>query len=189
MTPHTGTGLLETPRLILRPFALEDAPCMFERWASDPAVTLHLTWPPHASVEVTRSLLTQWVARYEDSRTYHWAIVLKGQTGPVGDISVVQLMESEARGVRCGEIGYCLSRALWGRGIMPEAFRAVRDYLFDTAGFMRLRSGHAAENPKSGRVMQKIGMNRVGIERRGGADNTGVVDIVVYDLLPEDPRL
>ena len=189
MTPHVGTRRLETHRLILRPFAVEDAPLMFERWANDPLVTEHLTWPPHGRVEVTRALLADWSARYERPDYYNWAIVLKGQEGPVGSIAVVQLIEDEARGLRCGEIGYCLSRALWGRGIMPEAFRAVISCLFDTAGFTRLRSWHAVANPKSGRVMQKVGMTRCGIERKGTADNSGLVDVVVYDLLPEDPRL
>ncbi|MBR4457776.1 MAG: GNAT family N-acetyltransferase [Clostridia bacterium] len=188
MTPNTGTRTLETPRLILRRFTAEDAQPMFDRWASDPLVTEHLTWPPHGSVDVTRMLLADWVARYEQPDYYNWAIGLKGLDGPIGGISVVQLIESPARGVRCGEIGYCMGRAWWGQGLMPEAFRAVIAYLFDTAGFMRLRASHAAANPKSGRVMQKVGMTRCGVERRAGADNTGIVDMVIYDMLPDDPR-
>ena len=40
---HLGTKRLETPRLILRPFAEEDAAAMFRNWASDKAVTKFLS--------------------------------------------------------------------------------------------------------------------------------------------------
>ena len=188
MKPHTGTQTLETPRLILQRFTAADAEAMFANWANDPAVTEHLTWFPHGKVENTRALLESWVAEYEKPTCYNWAIELRTLGEPIGNISVVRLMESEAKGVRCGEIGYCMGRAWWGQGLMPEAYRAVIAYLFDTADFMRLRSEHAVANPKSGRVMQKVGMTRCGVERCGGADNTGIVDVVVYDMLPGDPR-
>lgn len=54
---HQGTKTIETPRLILRRFTLEDAPAMYRNWASDPEVTKFLTWPTHASEEVSRLVL------------------------------------------------------------------------------------------------------------------------------------
>ena len=50
---HQGTKTIETPRLILRRFTLEDAPAMYRNWASDPEVTKFLTWPAHSSVEIS----------------------------------------------------------------------------------------------------------------------------------------
>ncbi|MBR2995972.1 MAG: GNAT family N-acetyltransferase, partial [Lachnospiraceae bacterium] len=61
-----GTQRIETQRLILRRFRTEDAEDMYRNWASDPEVTRFLTWPEHASVEDTKSLLSLWVSRYED---------------------------------------------------------------------------------------------------------------------------
>ena len=43
---------LETGRLRLRPFRLDDAEAMFSGWASDDEVTKYLTWPTHTSVEI-----------------------------------------------------------------------------------------------------------------------------------------
>ena len=62
----TGTQTIETQRLILRRFRIEDADDMFNNWASDPEVTRFLTWPPHPEVEVTRRLLAEWISDYED---------------------------------------------------------------------------------------------------------------------------
>ena len=50
---HLGTKRIETPRLALRRFTLEDAQPMFDNWASDPEVTKYLSWPTHDSVEVS----------------------------------------------------------------------------------------------------------------------------------------
>ena len=44
---------LETERLILRPFRMEDAFEMYSGWASDPAVTEYMTWCPHTCIEDT----------------------------------------------------------------------------------------------------------------------------------------
>ena len=86
---HLGTKTIETSRLILRRFALEDAPAMHANWASDPEVTKFLTWPPHASVDVSRMVLDGWVKAYDDPHTYLWAIVPKELDQPIGSISVV----------------------------------------------------------------------------------------------------
>ena len=62
---HKGTVRLETDRLILRRFTLDDAPAMFNNWANDPEVTKYLSWEPHADLEVTREILRTWVNSYD----------------------------------------------------------------------------------------------------------------------------
>lgn len=178
---HKGTRILTTDRLILRPFRIEDASAMYNNWAGDPEVTKFLTWPPHASAEVTKALLTDWVSRYEDPAYYNWAITLKGNDEPIGNISVVQIKDNVSE----AHIGYCMSRALWRRGIMPEALSAVMDYLFDV-GFLRISAGHDVNNPASGRVMEKAGMKYEGCMRQAGRDNQGIVDIILRAALRDE---
>lgn len=175
---HNGTIFIETKRLILRPYRVDDAEAMFRNWAHDPEVTRFLTWPPHSSVQVTEALLKNWTARYEDPSCYHWAITLKGQDEPVGDISAVHVEESTGS----AEIGYCLSRKMWRRGIMSEALSAVMDYLFGI-GFLRVCACHDVNNPASGRVMEKAGMKTDGCLRQSGRNNTGIVDILWHSAL------
>lgn len=62
---HVGTRTLKTTRLLLRPFCLSDAQAMFDNWANDAEVTKFMMWEPHASVEVTQSILESWMPLYE----------------------------------------------------------------------------------------------------------------------------
>ena len=179
---QSGTQRIETHRLILRPFREEDAQDMYDNWASDPEVTRFLTWPTHTGVEVSRAVLKSWISRYADGGYFNWAIEWKEKGAVIGNISVVRYTEE----TESAEIGYCMSRAYWGRGIMPEALRAVTDYLFDTAGVNRVTACHDANNPKSGRAMQKAGLKFEGIMRGAGKNNTGICDEVRYGLLRSD---
>ena len=177
-----GTQRIETHRLILRPFRIGDAEEMFAGWASDPEVTRFLTWQPHRDAGVTRMLLGNWIPQYGDGGFFNWAIEWKETGRPIGNISVVRLEEA----TESAEIGYCLSRAFWGRGIMPEALRAVTDFLFDTVGINRVTACHDANNPKSGKVMRKAGLKPEGIMRGAGKNNQGICDEVRYGILRSD---
>ncbi len=181
---HLGTRRLETPRLILRRFALDDAQAMYENWAGDPEVTEFLTWPAHASADVSGMVLTDWVARYETASFYTWALEIRETGDLIGSLSVVRLCEE----IDEAELGWCIGRRWWGRGYMPEAAAAVRDYLFDAGGVNRLCAKHDVNNPKSGRVMEKIGMRFEGVRRQGGCNNRGIVDLACWAMLRADPR-
>jgi len=178
----TGTQTIETHRLILRQFRIEDAEDMFTTWASDPEVTLFLTWPAHTSADTTRMVLTDWISRYGDGSFFNWAIEWKETGRVIGNISVVRIEEA----IEEAELGYCMGKAYWGRGITPEALRAVMDYLFDTVGISRIMAGHDVNNPKSGRVMEKAGMQKEGVRRGAGINNQGICDVCCWSLLRSD---
>ena len=179
---NQGTKTLETDRLILRRFCSSDAEAMFRNWASDPLVTTYLTWPAHKDASLTASIMESWIKKYEDPAYYNWAIEWKEAGEVIGDISVVALHEE----VEAADIGYCLGRAWWGQGIMPEALRAVIDYLFAEVGLNRIAANHDNNNPKSGRVMEKAGMKQEGILRMAGKNNQGICDEVWHSILREE---
>ena len=179
---HKGTVILETPRLILRPYRLEDAEAMYRNWASDEAVTEYLTWPPHESIAVTKTLLELWTGEYAREDRYNWTLELKGLGEPVGALDVVGIQESIGEAT----LGWCLGSPWWGQGLMPEAAQAVLRFLFREVGFRRIAAQHDLDNPKSGRVMEKIGMRREGIRRKGGRNRRGIVDLVCYAILAEE---
>jgi ribosomal-protein-alanine N-acetyltransferase len=183
MLNHKGTVTIETDRLILRRFTMEDAEAMFRRWASDDEVTKHLTWPTHTSVEISKMVLTDWTSHYPEPDFYNWAIVLK-ENGPepIGNISVVGIDNK----VDAATMGYCMSRAHWGKGVMTEALTAVIDFFFDEVGFNRIDADHAVDNPASGRVMEKSGMRYEGTHRQAVRTNCGIVDIKKWAILKSD---
>ena len=178
---HLGSKILETRRLVLRPFRAADAQQAFANWMSDPIVTRFLTWAPHPDLSFTRELLALWEAEARSPETYHWAIVWKESGEAVGDISVVA---ADTR-AESAAVGYCLSRALWSRGVMTEALARVAGYLFEEVGFYRIEARHAAENAASGRVMEKCGFQKEGVLRAAHRLlNTGErVDLVVRAIL------
>lgn len=157
---HQGTVFLRTGRLLLRPYQYGDEAMMYRNWASDEAVCRYLTWPPHQSQEQTRKLVEDWVALSINDRFYHWGITLDDLL--IGDIAVTSWHEKN----QDAQIGYCLGRAWWGQGIMPEALASVIHYLFDTVGFHRVTLCHDTDNPTSGRVMQKAGLQYEGTQRQ-----------------------
>lgn len=177
---NCGTQRIETDRLILRRYKIEDADAMYKNWASDSEVTKFLTWQPHSSVEVSRGIIEDWLKKYSDEKYYQWAIVLKDNGNePIGGISVVHMNED----ISMVHIGYCLGRAWWRRGIMSEALKAVTDFMFDTVEVNRVEARHDPRNPNSGKVMQKCGMKYEGTLRSADRNNQGICDACYYALL------
>ncbi|MGI6726264.1 MAG: YhcH/YjgK/YiaL family protein [Christensenellales bacterium] len=178
MMNHKGTLPLSSKRLLLRPYTAGDAQAMFDNWCSDPEVAKTVTWTPHPDVEFTRQLLSDWIKSYQHPFFYHWGIELDGKL--IGDISTVSHNEQQ---MTC-EVGYCLSRAYWNRGIMTEALERVLQFLFTEVGYRRIVLRHLASNPASGRVIQKAGLKREGIQRQMIKNKQGVFeDVVCYAAL------
>ena len=182
---QTGTQTLETARLILRKFRIEDAQDMYDNWASDPEVTKYLTWPTHTGPDVTERVLMDWIPHYEEPGYYNWAIIWKKTGMVIGNISVVG---QSSDGTDAADIGYCLSRSFWGQDIMPEALKAVISFLFDSEGYQRIAASHDIANPRSGRVMEKAGMKEEGILRGAGKNNTGICDLVLHSILRDEGK-
>ena len=182
---HCGTKRLETERLVLRRFVLEDAEAMYRNWASDSEVTRFLTWPTHPNVDVTRHVLENWVASYGEDAYYQWAIVLKEESDePIGSIAAVKSDES----ISMVHIGYCIGRKWWHRGITSEALKAVMEFFFDQVGANRIEARHDINNPHSGMVMRKCGMRYEGTLRSAGLNNQGICDESYYAMLKSDRR-
>lgn len=66
---------------------------------------------------------------------------------------------------------------------MSEAFSAVISFLFKEVGMNRIWAGHDIDNPNSGKVMKKCGLNYEGTLRKSGWNNCGIVDICIYGIL------
>ena len=148
-------NVLNTERLTLRKLQESDLPDIFE-WASDPEVTRFVTWNPHESPEVTKTILNLWLREYDDPGCYRYGIELKETGKLIGMIDVV--------GYRDGipEIGYILNRKFWNRGYMSEALAALKRYLLEEFDELFIRA--ACENIASNHVIRKNGFQFTGTE-------------------------
>lgn len=182
---HIGTQQIETERLILRRYTIDDAQAMYDNWASDEEVTRYLMWPAHSSVEVSAAVLKDWIPKYSHRDYYHWAIVLKEHgDDPIGDIAVVEQDDQVQR----AHIGYCIGRKWWHKGITSEALQAVIGFLFDEVGFQRVESRHDPRNLHSGAVMRKCGMKFEGTLRQSDWNNQGICNADWYAILAADRK-
>lgn len=179
MLTHKGTQTIETPRLILRRAVPSDAQPMFDNWASDPEVTRFLTWPTYETVETAVRWIGILQENYGKPDNYNWMIELRELHQPIGSIGVVGCSDAVGK----AEIGYCIGKKWWHRGIMTEAVQAVVDFLFREVGVNRVEARHDTNNPHSGDVMKKCGMQYEGTSRAADRNNQGICDMATYAIL------
>lgn len=173
---HIGTIELATERLTLRRFTIEDAEHMYYNWGNDPEVTRYMSWQAYESVEDIESVLKEWIASYEDKKNYNWAIELNDLEQPIGSISAVQIDDR----IDAVAIGYTIGQKYWHQGYTSEALAEVIRFFMDEVKASRVWATHDVRNENSGRVMAKCGMEKEGVLRRAGINNSGICDEAVY---------
>lgn len=149
--------IIETERLILRPRVIEDAADIFE-FSSDPETTEFMSWSSHANIEETIDFINFCIKKQEEKACYDYSIVLKSTGKVIGGGGIYDISKFPHK----GEIGWILNKNYWGHGYMPEAMKALIEYLFKNKLVHRIESNHYLGNEKSGRVMQKLGMTYEG---------------------------
>ena len=156
MAGGSDRGLvLETDRLLLRPWRVHEAPVQREMWAErDPRV------PPHRRIDADgRPTVTDFedaIRSAETSAVGRLAVEPKGEDRPVGYCGLVD----SGRGTREPELAFELLRRCWGRGYATEASWAVLDWA-RAAGHERLWATVWDWNTASRRVLAKIGFEEV----------------------------
>ncbi len=143
---------LETERLILRPWTEGDAGELY-RYAKDPAVGPAAGWPVHTSVEDSRRIVRDVLSAPE---TY--AVVLKETGLPVGSAGIIAPQAAHAA-IKADEreLGYWIGVPYWGRGLIPEAVRALLRRCFLDLDCSAVWCGYYDGNVKSRRVQEKCG--------------------------------
>ena len=148
--------ILETERLILRPWTEEDAEECY-RYSKDPEVGPAAGWPAHGSVEESREVIRNVLMTDE---TY--AVVLKETGMPVGCISLKLNGSTDMtdRDDEC-ELGYWIGVPYWGKGLIPEASKELLRHAFEDLGMNQVWCGYYEGNEKSKRVQEKLGFRPV----------------------------
>ena len=175
---YQALPVLETERLVLRPFTLADAPDVFV-YTSDPKVTDLLFWGPHQKLQETEEYLTAVLRQYQTGEDGPWGIALR-ETGKI--IGNIHLMDMDAKH-RKAEVGFVLARAYHNQGIMTEALKKVLHFALGELGLNRVEGFCAVDNPASAAVMDKAGMTREGRLREYLFQKGAFRDFYVYSKL------
>ena len=147
------TGVVLTAdRLTLRPWRESDLPDFYE-YASIDGVGQMAGWLPHKDIEESKKILSHFI---EGKHVF----ALEHQGKVIGSLGVETYREDiypEFDRMQGREIGYVLSKAYWGLGLMPEAVAAVIRWLLDEIGLDFIMVGHFDFNIQSRRVIEKCG--------------------------------
>ena len=143
--------ILETKRLILRPWQESDAAELYT-YACDPAIGLPAGWPPHTSVENSREIIKAVLSKPE---TY---AVCRKDGKPIGSVGLKLNGNTDMtdREDEC-ELGYWIGKPFWGQGLIPEASRALLRRAFEELGMRAVWCGYYDGNEKSRKVQTKLG--------------------------------
>lgn len=144
--------ILETERLILRPFKESDAENLY-KYAKDPDVGPIAGWPVHKSVEDSKRVIREILSKPEV-----YAICLKKDNKVIGaiDLKLKGSTDMTDKEDEC-ELGYWVGKEFWGQGIAPEASREIIRHGFEDLLMSAIWCGYYDGNTKSKRVQEKLG--------------------------------
>lgn len=145
-----NTPTIETERLILRKFTLDDIEALF-RIYSDKEVNIFLPWFPLESTSEAKALFeSKYASSYLQTVSINYAICLKSDNIPIGYIEVDTKIPYD--------LGYGLIKELWHQGIVTEAAKVLVKKIKET-NIPYITATHDIFNPRSGGVMRNIGMH------------------------------
>jgi len=174
--------VLTTERLILRSYFLSDAKDL-QCLIGDYAVVDTLLTVPHPYLD---GMAEDWISKrqniFEEGKGVSFAITLREQGYLIGCIS----LENINRTYESAEIGYWIGKHYWRKGYCTEAAEAVVKYGFEVLGLNRIFAMHMTRNPRSGRVMQKIGLKHEGQMRQMWKRWNKFEDVEMYAVLKSE---
>lgn len=169
--------IIQTKRLILRPFAFTDVEDVLA-YASDSEWSRFLPVPNPYTLKDAEEFVAKCVLREPDDNL-RFAIEFDGSV--IGGID----LRIEAP-IAVGSLHYSLSRHHWNQGLTTEAAQALVDLGFAEFGLEKVYSWADVDNVGSWRVMEKIGMTREGTFRSHGVNRGVRQDYHYYGILRDE---
>lgn len=146
---------IETDRILLRLWKMEDADDLYE-YAKDPEIGLSAGWKPHDSVEESREI----IKRFTDlGKPGVFFALEEKKSGKVIGLLGIQPDPHRLHMEQAFSIGFVLSRAFWGKGLMAETVSAAMDYAFQSCDAQLLSAYHYPFNKRSQRLIEKSGFH------------------------------
>ncbi len=186
-----NTYRIETERLLLEVPAEEDAPTLFALVGGPDRleITAGLLWDGPDAISETLGFIRQaQTERYGDSG-FHWAIrdrsgAISGSSGSA--LGMISARPSDQPGR--GDVGYWLGKPYWRQGIMGEALSAVLDLCFEDLNQFKIEAEIFTSNPRSMRLVERLGMQREGTIRSAHIKRGQWIDAHIYGILRDEWR-
>jgi ribosomal-protein-alanine N-acetyltransferase len=154
---------LDTPRLALRPWRLEDIDALHAMWIR-PEVRRYLWDDVVIPRERAEATVRDMVEAAEREGIGGWIALDRETETLVGFAALIRREPGDP------ELLYGLAPEWWGRGLATEASRAVLDYAFGSLGCTRVTAATDVPNAASARVMERLGMRFTHRGRLNGLD-------------------
>lgn len=145
--------MIETVRLVLRPWREEDRPA-FAAMNGDPRVGAWLGGP--IDRDASDALMDRLSAQIAEDRHGFWAAERKADGRLIGMIGLRR--QAEVPPGPCVEMGWRLSAETWGQGLASEGAAAALAWGFANLRACEILAWTAASNLRSQAVMRRIGM-------------------------------
>ncbi len=130
----------------------DDAEAIFRCWMSDEEVSRYMLWEASQDIRDAEEFVRFELGNLENDSWNRWLIILR-ETGQIIGTCLCFFNEEEGH----WDISYNLGRKFWGRGYASEAMGAAMDYAVGVLNVQEICTTYAAENPASGRVLEKLG--------------------------------
>lgn len=182
MLNHIGTQIIETERLILRPFEYEDNEAMLKYWIADEKIQSMYSEPTYTTKESVKELLDKYISSYKNNDYYRWAVISKDNNECIGQIAFFFVDSNN----NFAEIEYCIGTEFQCKGLATEATKAIIDFGFKKINLHKIQICHKSINIPSKRVIEKCGFNFEGALRDYFFINGKYVDRLYYSILENE---
>ena len=182
MNVNLGPKIIETKRLILRPYVKEDAVSIFKNWAADPSVQIPLAEPVYETLDAVEALVDEYIHSFEKTGKYRWAMVSK-ETGECIGLIAYFLVDTNND---FAEMEYGLGQNYWNKGLTTEAVKALIKFGFEEMKLHKIQITYKEYNKASKKVIEKCGLFYEGKLRDYFKESDKYVSRVYYSILADE---
>jgi len=166
---------IETERLILSELKEGDLPLVIE-YLQDREFSEYMSSIPHPyGKEEANFWLKMTQEAFESKKGFTFAIRDKEE-------KVIGAIGLHDQGSDKAEMGYWLAKIFWGKGYVMEAAKAIVDFGFNELELNKIFAVHFPNNPASGKIMRKIGMELEAVLKQHLKKDSEYYDIPMYSI-------
>lgn len=172
---------LETPRFVLRQAQLTDADDLYQLYA-DQAVVQYMSFTPFTSVEESLDEMKWYERIFAEQSGLRWMIEDRETGKVIGTCGFLAYEQEHHR----TELGYDLSSAYWGKGIMKEVALCIIQFGFEQMKLNKIEAKIEPANQSSIRLIEKLGFVQEGLLRQHEYEKEMYVDLAIFALLQSE---